>query len=105
MAVVTAGGGLLNVYLALSEIPRFAQIFHRHLGAQSLPPLTAILIDNRWLFTALACLWPMIAIGAVWLRRPHVYIVWTAVLITLQVAYTVIALWMPLFTVLGQNGG
>jgi hypothetical protein len=99
-AAATAFGGLLNLYLAFYEIPHFAGIFHDRLPHQSLPGITAALLDGRWAFVALACLWPLLAVAAIWTRRAQFYIVSVAILIALQVVYTVIALYMPLLNMM-----
>ena len=104
-AAATVAGGLLNFYLAIYEIPHFAGIFHDRLPRQSLPAVTAALLDGRWAFVVLACLWPLLAVGAIWTRRAQFYIVFAAILITLQVAYTVIAIYMPLFTMMHRVPG
>ena len=104
-AAVTVAAGLLNVYLAWSQISRFAGIFRARLPNQPLPMVTAVLLGGHWVFVALAFLWPVIAISALWSRRPQLSIVTVAGLITLQVAYTVLALYLPLFRVLHQTGG
>jgi hypothetical protein len=104
-AAFTAVGGMLNLYLAYYEIPYFAGIFHDRLPRQSLPGITAALLDGRWVFVVLACLWPLLAIGAVWTRRAQFYIVSVAILITLQVVYTVIALYMPLLNMMHRMSG
>ncbi|HEY3900820.1 MAG TPA: hypothetical protein VGM54_19575 [Chthoniobacter sp.] len=104
-AAATVAGGLLNLYLAIYEIPHFAGIFHDRLPRQSLPAITAALLDGRWSFVVLACLWPLLAIGAIWTRRAQLYIVSAAILITLQVTYTVIAIYMPLFAMMHRLSG
>lgn len=104
-AMATAAGGLLNLYLAFYEIPHFAGIFHDRLPHQTLPAITASLLDGRWAFVALACIWPLLAVGAIWTRRAQFYIVSVAILITLQVAYTVIAIYMPLFAMMHRLSG
>ncbi len=104
-AAGTVAAGLLNVYLACTQISRFAGIFRTRLPNQPLPLVTAVLLGGHWVFIALALLWPAIAIAALWSRRPQFSIVTIAGLITLQVAYTVLALYMPLFRVLHQTGG
>jgi hypothetical protein len=104
-AVATAAGGLLNLYLAIYEIPHFAGIFHDRLPRQSLPAITAALLDGRWAFVVVASLWPLLAVGAIWTRRAQLYIVSVAILVTFQVAYTVIAIYMPLFTMMHRISG
>jgi len=87
---------LVQLFLALFVVPRFAAIFQDMLGNRPLPSSTSIVIDYRWLFAVLACVWLLVALFVVRQRVSGLYPSAIMVVMLFQIFFTVIALFIPL---------
>ena len=96
---------LINLYLPLFIIPRFAEIFRDMLGDRPLPAVTTLVVDGKWAFVALACVWLAVAICAVRNRRVQRHVVATCGMIVLQVLFILFALMVPLIKIIHQLSG
>ena len=93
---------LINLYLPLFLVPRFAGIFHDMLGDRPLPAVTALVVNGQWVFVALACVWLVVAICGVRNRRVQRHVVATCGMIGLQTFFTALALFVTLIKIIHQ---
>jgi hypothetical protein len=96
--ITLLGLGAINIFLPLSVVPKFAQIFQDALPGKPLPGITLFMIEARIPLALIALAWPIAGIIAVWQRHraaPWIVNLGLLFLFTL-IPITVIALYMPL---------
>ena len=86
----------MQLYLAVVIIPRFASIFLDMGGHSALPPLTAIVINSRWLLVGLSAILSTLAAVAVHYRPSSRYVYACVVLSLLLIWATMLAVVFPL---------
>jgi type II secretory pathway component PulF len=88
---------LFQIYLALSVVPRFAGIYRDMLGNHPLPSATIFVLHDPWVLVGLAllCLLAASLLAASNISRG--WLIAILVLLLLQIAVTLIALFMPMF--------
>ena len=94
-----------NLLVASYVIPRGGELLHDFFEGAKIPALSRLALGSRWVFVALACIWP---VAAIWIRRrPRATLYVAAILvITLgQALFAGIAILYPVSHMLRPMGG